>query len=285
MKGIKKVKIQKYNQFNEAKKMTSLHQPTDAEIQEADEYLAKGIGSDWDYKNGHFIIDITGKYNVYYTLWKFNPKSIYNTTHFITNLSTDFMTAVQKAKKTAGRVPVIIDKFGTQAGMFQAAKAELITFGKYRGKTLGDVFVEDPQYILWLSKNYNGKNQDRKEKIEYYKNLYFETLTKKNVEESKSEFIGKIGDKIIIKAKIYDVRSEVSNFTSKMQYKCKLVDDAGNKYMTYNIGQPVKKDDEVKMTAKVKDHTERLGVKFTLLYYCKITSLANLKDDMDKYNL
>ena len=137
------MKIKKYNQFNEGQKMTSLHQPTDDEIKDAEEYLAKGIDSDWDYKNGYFLVDITGRYSVYYTLWKESLRSC----NFISNLSTDFMTAVEKAKKAAGRIPVIIDRTGTKAGMFQAAKSEIFSFGKHRGETIGEVFCIDPPIL------------------------------------------------------------------------------------------------------------------------------------------
>jgi hypothetical protein len=277
------MKIKNFNQYlNEAHK-SSLMQPSDEEIEKAEKILDEGVDPSWDKSLGYFYIDVSGKYSVYYTLWRFNPQNRYSITNFITNLSIDFMTAVQKAKKAAGRVPIIIDKFGTQAGMFQAAKAEIITFGKHRGKTLGDIFVEDPQYILWLAKE--NRNPDRTEKLQYYKDLYFETITKKNIEESKSQYIGKIGDKINIEAKIYDVKSEVSSYDNKLQYRCKLVDESGNKYMTFSIGRKVKKDDEVKMTAKVKDHKEMLGVKFTIIYYCKIIALYNLNDDIEKFNL
>jgi hypothetical protein len=280
--------LQKYNQFNEAQKMTSLHQPTDAEIQEAEEYLTKGIDSDWDYKNGNFVIDITGKYSVYYTLWRFKPKTV-NAYNFITNLSTDFKTAVEKAKKAAGRIPVIIDKYGTKAGLFKATKAEILTFGKYRGKTLGDVFVEDPQYIIWLYKNYDGKSEERKERLKYYNDLYWETITKKNIEESKSEFQGKVGDKVVLDLKVYKIdRGKAIVYNPKdfgETYSCKMIDKNGNRYMTYNIDKKYepKVDDEIKLQARIASHKEKLGIKFTVLNYCKV--LSSMFQDIKKYNL
>jgi len=276
--------IKNYSQhINEIAKMNSLIQPLDQEIEEAEKYLEQGADPSWDPKFGHFYIDVSGKYSVYLTLWRFNP-SIIDTYHFITNLSTDFKTAIEKAKKAAGRVPVIIDRYGTKAGMFKAAKAEILSFGKYRGRSLGDIFVDDPQYIVWLSKN-NTSNAVIGERIEYYKNLYFETITKKNQETSPSQFIGNIGDKITIEANVYSVNKTINNYNDQTQYECKLKDENGNKYKTYNIGKEVKVGDDVKMTAKVKKHEELLGVKFTLLYFCKIIRISNIIDDMKKFNM
>lgn len=276
------MKIQKYSQFNESQKMTSLNQPTDDEIKKAEEYLEKGIDVDWDFKNGHFFIDVTGRYSVYYTLWKESLRSC----HFISNLSTDFMTAVEKAKKAAGRIPVIIDRTGTKAGMFQAAKSEIFSFGKHRGKTVGEVFVADPQYIVWLSKdNYQGNDPIMIEKIKYYTELYYETVAKKNRETSTSEHVGKIGDKIEIEANVYGAKKVPSSYNNKIQMQCKLVDEKGNKYSTYDLGKDVKDGDTVKLTAKVKAHNEYLGIKFTQIYYCNVIDVWNLKEFGEKYNL
>ena len=276
------MKIKNYDQYlNEAQKMSSLIQPTDQQVADAEKYLEEGKDPNWDYKFGYFYIDVSGKYSVYYTLWKDSPLKA----NFITNLSTDFQIAIEKAKKATGRIPVIIDRTGTKAGLFKAAKAEILTFGKYRGQTLGDVFVEDPKYIVWLSKNYDGKSPERGERIKYYTDLYYETITKKNLEESKSKHIGKIGEKIFVEGTVYDVVMSTDSFYGKTRttYKCKLVDGDGNKFSTYNIGGKVDKGDEVKISGKVKDHTEYLGVKFTQLNYCKI--IWNRKEDIEKYNL
>lgn len=278
------MKINNFKQhINEIQKMISLHEPTDQEIKEAEEYLEKGVDPDWDIsKFGYFSIDVSGKYSVYYTFWRITLLR----NEFITNLSTDFMTAIEKAKKAAGRIPVLIDRYGTKSGLFQAARAEIVTFGKYRGKSLGEIFVEDPKYLVYLYKTYGEyKTTLPYDKIVYYKDLYFETITKKNLEESKSTHIGKIGEKIKIKANVYDVIIEQNQFNNALQYKCKLVDDDGNKYMTYNIGKPVKKGDDVIMTAKVKAHIEILGIKFTQIYFCKIERIFNFEDEKSKYNL
>ena len=120
------------------------------------------------------------------------------------------------------------------------------------------------------------------DKIKYYTGLYFETLKEKNQKESKSQFVGNIGEKITIIADVTMYNSEPGNFNN-IQHVCKLIDDDGNKYMTYNIGKPVNKGDTLKLTAKVKKHEERLGIKFTILYFCKI--LSTLSNEISKFNL
>lgn len=285
------MKIKRFEQIQNENKMSALIQPSDQEIEWAEKYLEEGIDPSWDKsKFGFFYIDVSGKYSVYYTLWRFKP-GIPNPYNFITNLSTDFKTAVEKAKKAAGRVPIIIDRYGTQAGLFKAAKAEILTFGKYRGKTLGDIFVENPQYITWLYKNYDGKNPDRYERIKYYNDLYWETITKKNIEESKSEFQGKVGDKVVLDLKIYKIENktiEHDRFSGKendFHYGAKMIDKDGNKYMTYNLSKNFEpeKDDEIKLQARIASHKEKLGIKFTVLNYCKV--LSSLFQNMKNYNL
>ena len=273
------MEIKKYNKFNEAQKMTSLEMPSDEEIVNAEKYLEEGKDPNWDFKLGYFYIDVSGKYSVYYTLWKDSPRS----TNFITNLSTDFQTAVEKAKKISGRIPVIIDRTGTKAGLFKASKAEILTFGKYRGQRLGDIFASDPQYIVWLNKNYKGKNPDTAEKIKYYSDLYYETITQKNREESPSEYQGEIGGKITFEAEVYDIKQFINDYGTKPTLQCKLIDKDENKYFTYNIGGIVQKGDFVKISARVKDHKELMGIKFTFINYCKI--IWNQREDMEKYNL
>lgn len=272
-----------YDYLNESK-MSKLITPSDEEIEIGEKILSDGVDNSWNIQNqGYFYIDVSGKYSVYYTFWRWNPNHYQKMNRFISNLSTDFMTAIQKAKKAAGRAPIIIDRFGTQAGLFKAAKAEILTFGKYRGKTIGDIFVEDPKYIMWLYKNYNGGSEILLNKIKEYKEMYFETIRKKNIEESKSEYVGQVGEKITIETDVYNYQQKDSPFG--VQHTCKLLDNNGNKYIVNNIGRVVKKGDTIQMTAKVKEHKELLGVKFTVLYYCKISNVFNLEEDSNKYNL
>lgn len=37
---------------------------------------------------------------------------------------------------------------------------DVISFGKYKGKTIGEIFKMDVQYLMWLSKNNDSFNFD-----------------------------------------------------------------------------------------------------------------------------
>lgn len=280
--------------FNE-KYNTTLIQPSDEEIEEAEKFLEKGVDPSWDLeKFGNFYIDVSGKYSVYYTLWKYKPggfRAMPSCT-YICNLSTDFKKACEKAKKAAGRCPIMIDKYGTKMGLWKKETSDVMIKGKYRGWTLGEIFVENPKYINWLYNQlfgyitgdvmYTDNNKERKEKIKYYNDLYWETITNKNKETSKSEYIGNIDEKIEHTATVYFV--EKTDGLYGEQWKCKLIDDDENRFIVYSKKE-VEKNDEIKFTAKVKKHEEKVGIKYTFLYWFKILNIRNIVKTSDKYNI
>lgn len=279
--------------FNE--KYNTLIQPSNEEIEEAEKFLEKDVDPSWDFKKfGNFYIDVSGKYSVYYTLWKYNPGEYHflPSYHYICNLSTDFKTACEKAKKAAGRLPVMIDRYGTKMGLWKKENSDVMIKGKYRGWTLGEIFVENPKYIVWLYNQifgynpgdimYTDNNNERIEKIKYYNDLYWETVTNKNKETNKSKYIGNIDEKIEHTATVYYVEKTDSLYGE--QWKCKLVDDDENRFIVY-LKKEVEKNDEIKFTAKVKKHEEKVGIKYTFLYYFKIINIRNIDKSISNYNI
>ena len=59
------------------------------------------------------------------------------------------------------------------------------------------------------------------------------------------------------------------------QWKCKLIDDDENRFIVYSKKE-VEKNDEIKFTAKVKKHEEKVGIKYTVLYWFKILNIRNI---------
>jgi hypothetical protein len=252
--------------------------PSDKEIEDAENFLKKDIFDDWDYTNmGNYFIDVSGKYQVYYTFWRFKPsKSPYvNPVRFITNLSIDFDKAIKKAKNIAGKVPVELDRTGTLDAL-KNPKKEFLTFGKYRGKHIGDIYAEDPKYIVWMADNYHG-HQETADLLNYYKGLYFENVTKENKEKDKSTKVGNIGEEIKITVKVYNISSKTvyNNFShdNELLTTYKLIDDNENKYIAYNIEkhfQDIKVNDSIELKGKIKGYKEILGINFNILNYVRV---------------
>jgi len=126
--------------------------------EQAEQILKANVDPNWNPNFGCMFIGITGKHHVYYTLWKYSPNNRLNPLYYLGNLSTDIIEAAKKAKKIAGIQPISFENTDNLKGM-QGSAEDVITFGKYRGKTIGEIYIVDPQYIIWLSTNMNPKNK------------------------------------------------------------------------------------------------------------------------------
>jgi hypothetical protein len=71
-----------------------------------------------------------------------------------------------------------------------------ITWGKHKGKTVGDVYNEDPQYIVWLAKNGTPRKGQEAvfQEIHRLADKYFADLAAKKEEEGFGEYLGNVGD-------------------------------------------------------------------------------------------
>jgi hypothetical protein len=234
---------------------------------------------------GYYAIDVTGKYQVYYTFWRvreIDPRfaGFIKNPVYMGNLSTNLMDSVERALKRAPKVKIEIWEDTTKHNLIGKTKdVQHFTFGKYRGKSFPEVYLEDPGYFAFLAKNADPKYAMTKSSvaIQYFSNLYFEEMTKKNLETSKSKFMGTIGGKFEGELEVYNVKEykdQVNSFTGEKRdvYFYKLKDAEDNKFMCYDLEKKfpgVKVGDKLKVSAKVKNHKEVVGVKFTLLNYVK----------------
>ena len=230
-----------------------------------------------------YYIDVTGKYGVYFTLWRYIKGRPYSpfvkNPRYICNLTTEFLSSIKKTLQmpvvTNTSVHAVDDQ--TRVGLIgktQAQKSEdfVFTFGQYRGKTYGEVYAENPSYFVWLVKNTHPKYASGKkfEAQKEFVNMYWQDVTTKNRETSTSQHVGQVKDRFTGKLKVYEKAQKNGDFGPYVLYK--LTDDKGNKYLATNLEtkfQNIEKDSVIDVNAKIKGHKELLGVKFTLLNYVK----------------
>ena len=227
----------------------------------------------------YYFIDVTGKHQVYYTFWRFRilpnavARYIKNPIYF-GNLSTDIVSSVQKAISKSVVKNVVVKLYGDQTREHLIGRTKAtpkFTFGKYRGKSFPEVYLEDPAYFVFLSKNADPKyaQTDTAQAIQAFAKMYYDDVTKKNQETSTTQYIGKPGDRYEGELELYSFKSVPPRDQYSQGYNVyKLKDAQGNKFITYKfptdqIGA------KMKVRAKIKEHKEILGVKFNKIGYIK----------------
>jgi len=233
---------------------------------------------DPDVNKGYYFIDVTGKHQVYYTFWRFKEidpriRGFVKNPIYFGNLSTDLLTSVKKvlSRPIVSNVRVDLVTDNTREGMVgKTTQTPSFTFGKYRGKTFPDVYLEDPGYFAWLTKNANPKYAGTKMSLAIgaFAQMYFGDVTKKNQETSTSEYTGNVGSSFQGELELYNVKVQEPNDYNDGYTVFKMKDGQGNKFISYKF--PTSEvGSRIKIKAKIKDHKEILGVKFTKLGYIK----------------
>lgn len=230
-----------------------------------------------DGPQNYYFIDVTGKHQVYYTFWRFRilPPAIRNWIKnpiYFGNLSTDIVSSVQKAISRANNVRVELYGDETREHLIGRTKATpKFTFGKYRGQSFPDVYLNDPRYFVYLSKNADPKyaETDTAGAIRAFAQMYYDDVTKKNIETSTVQFVGKPGDKFEGELELYNHKTyEPKDYYSNGYEVYKLKDAQGNKFITYKFPSN-EIGTKMKVRAKIQAHKEILGVKFNKIGYVK----------------
>lgn len=206
---------------------------SDVDFDTALKLINNNVDKNWDTNvMGSYFIGVTGQHQVYYTFWKHSPKAIMNPTMYIGNLSIDFLEAIKKAKNISGRCPVYIMDTDSLKGM-QGVNWDVLTFGKYRRQKIGDVFINDPQYIIWLSKNFTPRNNKQAKAHELMLQLtkdFFDAMRAKNEANDTTEYYGAIKDKLDMTLSIVSVISKYD----KLRFRCKIDNSNIEFYIAYN---------------------------------------------------
>lgn len=234
---------------------------------------------------GYYAIDVTGKYQVYYTFWRYkdiDPQfaAFIKNPIYMGNLTTELISSVEKALTKAPKtIKIQLWNDATKQSLIGKTKDTLtFTFGKYRGKPFYEVFQEDPGYFAFLAKNADPKYSHTKmsKAIAFFSSLYYEEVTKQNQQTSKSQFVGNIKDKFEGELTIYkiDVKMGTDFATGRPKtYKVyKLTDDKENKFIAIDLDRhfpDAKINDKIRLRGKIKGQKEILGIKFNLLNYVK----------------
>ena len=256
---------------------------------------------------GFYYIDVTGRWEVYFTLWRWkdiDPRfaAYIKNPIYMGNQTTNFLTSVKKAlNRIPKAAPFQIMTDQNREGLIgrnaaRSNEALKFTFGKYRGRSLGEVYLENPGYFAWLAKNQDPRYAGSKMgyAIQTFAQMYYEEVTKQNTEKFKDvQYVGKDGERYEGEVEVYKIDKKQGQSFSyhgkpQMYTIAKATDDKGNKFIITNLDKAfpnheITKGVKVKIKAKVTGNIEILGNKFNKLGYVKGIDPGNAPKKVDPY--
>lgn len=270
---------------------------TEEEIDEAESLLNnynRTISNETTQQYGALYLGVTGKYQVYFTLWKGHPNlgsesGSFNTL-YLKNIAQNIVEAAKRAIKISGGVLKIFLEDSETLQSMQGEPFDMVTFGKYRGTRLGELFVNDRNYLFWISKNFTPKN---KREIEFLKiardlvNGYFQELAVQNRQTDEKDYLQQTTGIVTTTIKVTSINEYISNndyFDALGYGKPYLVrlyvkgENDNNRFAFYIDSDKLKNykdyiNKEITIRGSIKDKKEIVGKKYTILNRVKILNI------------
>lgn len=178
------------------KNYNALTEEVDNRVNEMLDKFNEGRNND----KGHYYVS-TGRKNAMFTLWSVYYWDGGITSNFIRTLGKDYETSVKKAMEiTANSTKEL--RIEADENVEYSYDKNVFCFGKFKGQQISEVAQTNIQYLIFLkgkrwefdhmSKTMEGNFDAIEAQVEFY----FDTLTKKNQQECKSEYLGAKGDKV-----------------------------------------------------------------------------------------
>lgn len=241
-------------------------------------------------RNGFYAISVATEYRRYYALWRIFADG--KPPLFIRTLTDAFATSVAKAMEVLKHGRVVLKWVDNRYFVpYYEQTYEPLSFGKYRGKRISEVYYVDPMYVLWLANRFEPEKKKLRRVVgiaRAFAEIHAElTPPRRAVYHSPSEFVGQKGDKLSdLVLKVLFVKQQVDTYKPDfyIDQRVLAVDERGNRYSftekaagrsltpkalncysrTFAVGGTLGI-----RSAKVMEHYESRGVKYTRLGYVK----------------
>lgn len=239
---------------------------------------------------GYYAISVATAFRSYYALWRVftNVSSI---PVLIQTLAVTFDDAVQRAMQYLQNCNVKLTiKDNTFFEPYYGLSADIVEFGKYRGKRLAEIYRIDPNYVLWLANKFEPHTyRDKKLSIisKGFAQVHYETMIKKSRLPATSRHIGEQGDKLSdLHLTVVSVRLQLDSYKREYYVDQSILaaDADGNRFsfvikaaapsLSPDVLSCYSKKVSVQETiyiksAKVLSYYESRGVKCTRIGYVK----------------
>lgn len=241
--------------------------------------------------NGYYAMSVSTSFRSYYGLWRVFPDEN-SSPLFVRTLAVTFDDAAERAFQYLQNCNILLKvKDNSFFEPYYGTSDDIVSFGKYRGKRLAEVYYVDPNYILWLANKFEARNPGDKrlgDLAKQFSVVHYETVIRKHRLPTGSRFIGEKGEKLTdLHLEVLGVRLQLDMYKPKGYYVDQSVlaaDADGNRFaFIIKAAAPSMSPDVLscytkKITprdclyiksAKVLSHYESRGVKVTRIGYMK----------------
>jgi len=201
----------------------------------------------------------SGSNGVMFVLYALNKKCVsahVDPFNYLGQLSDNLPTAILSARRKVGKFQIILD---TEETFNNRKLPDQIGFGKYKGKTIEEIFDIDPKYIFWLGTKANKGELKLNKRLINTLNEYFLISKELVIEENKkkSQPILPIDTKKVTRTLIcYKLINDIDFFTHRFK------DSDGNIFQYKGKKLVEKEGDIITLGCKVTKSFEYLGLVF-----------------------
>ena len=215
-------------------------------------------------ENGFYAISIATPYRRYYALWRIFTDE--RPPLFIRTLADTFVMAAGKAMDLLKYCKVTLKWVDNTFFIpYYEQTYDTLTFGKYRGKRIAEVYYIDPNYVLWMANRFEPEKKKLlklKETAQCFAVVHAELrlkilYVKQQVDTYKPDFYI---DQRILAA---DSQGNRYTFTEKAAGRSQTPKALSCFSRQLSPGM------EITLSARVMGHYESQGVKYTRLGYVK----------------
>ena len=239
--------------------------------------------------HGHYAISIATPYRKYYALWRVFPDG--RPPLFVRTLADTFAMAAGKAMDMLKHCKVQLKwEDNARFAPYYEQTYDTLTFGKYRGKRISEVYYVDPGYVLWMANRFEPEKKKLlklKETARSFALIHAElTPPRRAVYRSPSRFVGEKGDRLEgLRLKVLYAKQQVDTYKPDFYIDQRILaaDAEGNRFMFTEkaagrsqtpkalscFSRAFSPGMEVTLSARVLGHYESHGVKYTRLGYVK----------------
>ncbi len=239
--------------------------------------------------SGSYAISVATPYRRYYALWRIFADG--RPPLFIRTLADTFVAAAGKAMDLLRHCKVSL-RWEDNAffAPYYEQTYDTLTFGKYRGKRIAEVYYVDPDYVLWIANRFEPEKKKLlklKETAQCFAAVHAELGPPRRPDRRPpGRYVGEKGEKLEgLRLKILHVEQQVDTYKPDFYIDQRVLaaDGQGNRFTFTEkaagrsqtpkalscFSRSFSPGMEITLSARVMGHYESRGVKYTRLGYVK----------------